>query len=166
MDEAFRNVAVLVWALCAVNSESYAGENLVVAEENHTAAPTIVYGSAATPSGGRDETVVEQPEGAPNPLGNPITDENSENDANVSDESAAPASESKGVVKPSTAERPGTVPQPETPLNSQQLGKDFQNTLMEANGMVYDVQAYPVEDFDAIGDPSNPQTIYSPNVNP
>ena len=96
----------------------------------------------------------------------PATDENSENDANVSDESAAPASESKGVVKPSTAERPGPVPQPETPLNSQQLGKDFQNTLMEANGMVYDVQAYPVEDFDAIGDPSNPQTIYSPNVNP
>ena len=166
MDEAFRNVAVLVWALCAINNDSYAGENLVIAEENHASASTIVYGSAATPSGGRDETVVEQPEGTPNPLGNPIPDENSANNADVSDEPAVPVSEAKSVVKTSPAEQPGAFPQPEAPLNSQQLGKDFQNTLMEANGMVYDVQAYPVEDFDAIGNPSNPQTIYSPNVNP
>ena len=37
---------------------------------------------------------------------------------------------------------------------------------MEADGMVYDVQAYPTEDLKAIGNSSNPETIYSPNVNP
>ena len=49
---------------------------------------------------------------------------------------------------------------------AQQLGDKFQNTLMEANGMIYDVQAYPEADIPVIGDSANPKTIYSPNVNP
>ncbi len=34
--------------------------------------PTIFYGEAATEQGGENIAVVEQPENAPNPLGNPI----------------------------------------------------------------------------------------------
>ena len=48
---------------------------------------------------------------------------------------------------------------------SNDLGRDFQNTLLEANGMVYDVQAYPLKDMGVIGNSANPKTIYSPNVN-
>ena len=45
------------------------------------------------------------------------------------------------------------------------LGNDFENTLLEANDRVYDVQSYPEADFKAMGNSANPQTIYSPNVN-
>ena len=55
---------------------------------------------------------------------------------------------------------------PNTAQGQKELGKDFQNTLLEADGMVYDVQAYPEEDLKAIGNPSDPATLYSPNVNP
>ena len=52
-----------------------------------------------------------------------------------------------------------------TTLSNHNLNQ-FQNTLMEANGMVYDVQAFPEADVPVISDTSNPETIYSPNVNP
>lgn len=162
MNEGFRNLAVLLWALCAVNSNSYAQDgNTVITEEaasQEQAAPTIIYGAAKKSATESDEVVVEQPEGSPNPLGNPIPDiiENRAPDAG-----SAPV---KAVVRSKATE---TEPQSQAvvPVNPN-LGKDFQNTLLEANGMVYDVQAYPEQDLKVIGDPANPQTIYSPNVNP
>ena len=41
MNEGFRNLALLVWALCAVNSNSYAQDSAtVITEESSTSAPT------------------------------------------------------------------------------------------------------------------------------
>ena len=42
----------------------------------NNAAPTVVFGAAATPDGGQNTFVVEQPKDAPNPLGNPIAVDN------------------------------------------------------------------------------------------
>lgn len=157
MNEGFRNLALLVWALCAVNSNSYASDNkIVIAEEMTQESPTIVYGAAKKADGEVDEVVVEQPQNGPNPLGNPIV---------IPEKYEAQAKVATPEGKRFSASSPQSTGNEEAP-NPQALGKDFQNTLLEANGMVYDVQAYPEKDLKAIGNPSEPATIYSPNVNP
>ena len=125
--------------------------------------PTVVFGSAATPDGGQDMFVVEQPENAPNPLGNPIVEEPAEGNKVSRPENCPPCDNGQPAFKT----EPAVVqPQNNNPaVNAEALGKDFQNTLMEANGRVYDVQSFPEQDMKVIGNPSDPQTIYSPNVN-
>ncbi len=123
--------------------------------------PTIVYGTAATPDGKENVFVVEQPKGAPNPLGDPIpTTQPTEVFEPVS-ESLSPTAAQENppveAISPSATENP--------PAEADTLGREFRNTLMEANGMVYDVQAYPEQDFKLMSNPGEPQTIYSPNVN-
>ncbi len=167
MHEGIRNVALLVWALCAVNSNSYASDDLVIAEEAASAASTVVYGAAKEAGGGNNSVVVEQPAGAPNPLGNPISvpeqNENTPAAAECSNTVAAPAENVGNMPLDTTS---ASQINPNTAQGQKELGKDFQNTLLEADGMVYDVQAYPEEDLKAIGNPSDPATLYSPNVNP
>lgn len=133
-------------------------------------APTVVFGAAATPDGDQNVFVVEQPKNAPNPLGDPLPDPEPTQPPFVP--SRFKKVNAAAVVAPRMQDDAVAPVDPIPPLNngslpaeSQALGKDFQNTLMEANGMVYDVQAYPEQDLDVIGNPSNPQTIYSPNVN-
>ena len=173
MSEALKNFTLLLWAMCAIHTNAYAGEKQGVAEENNlqnaAEAPTIVYGSAQTASGGEDTFVVEQPDNAPNPLGDPLPEpqtppidntlqQNQSSQQNASENSAATASSALG-------NGPQGVPVVGDD-SAQELGNQFQNTLMEANGMVYDVQAFPEADMPVINNPSNPETIYSPNVNP
>jgi hypothetical protein len=112
---------------------------------------TIVYGAAATKNGNQNVFVIEQPKNAPNPLGNPIPtpDKPVEVFGNVYNHNQ------------------NQTTQNQSGRNTQQqnLGNDFENTLLEANDRVYDVQSYPEADFKAMGNSANPQTIYSPNVN-
>ena len=120
--------------------------------------PTIVEAIANTPDGGKNVAIIEQPN-SENPLGNPIIGPyvapKAYNAADAMsgnyDDVAAAAGESNAF---------GGLPQ-----QAQTLGKDFKNTLMEANGEIYDVQSYPVQDMGVIGNNANPQTIYSPDVN-
>lgn len=111
---------------------------------------TIVYGAAANKEGKQNVFIVEQPKNAPNPLGDPIPTP----DGPV---------EIFGDVYNKNANQINS-----NNFNSsrqQNLGDDFQNTLLEANDRVYDIQSYPKADFKVMGNPANPQTIYSPNVN-
>ena len=116
--------------------------------------PTVVYGSAETKNGGQNVFVVEQPKNAVNPLGNPIV----EPDNPVQVFGDAYTQNSKQPDQTMNYNDKDTVTQ-------NNLGNDFENTLMEANGRVYDIQSYPKADFKAMENPSDPQTIYSPNVN-
>ena len=150
MNEAIRNLALLLWAACSINQEAYAQTSSGISEEQSS--PTVVFSSAATPDGKQDFFVVEQPAEAPNPLGNPIPTTASTTQQNSSSSTPAAPAEAKK----------STSPQP----NTSDLGSDFQNTLMEANGMVYDIQAYPKADIPVIENSAEPETIYSPNVNP
>ena len=186
MSEALKNLTLLLWAMCAIYTDAYAAEKQGVAEENNlqnaAEAPTIVYGSAQNASGGEDSFVVEQPDGAQNPLGDPLPEPqmppedytlqpNQPSQQTTSENSAATTSSSLGngpqgvPVVGQNANGPQGVPVVGD-NSAQELGNQFQNTLMEANGMVYDVQAFPEADVPVISDPSNPETIYSPNVNP
>ena len=148
MSEMIRNMALLVLVACSISSPKTAAAQGVQEE----GAPTLVYGKSETAPGVSEEVLLEQPDNNENPLGNPIVG------------IAAP------TAQPQQAE-PAMQPNQENvhsqePQDNQALGKQFQNTLMEANGEVYDVQAYPEADLKAIGNSSDPQTIYSPNVNP
>ena len=113
---------------------------------------TIVYGSAATKDGKQNVFIIEQPKNAPNPLGDPIPNPNKPVEVFGDLYNSSTASTQPNAVTTNTSQ-------------SQNLGNDFENTLLEANDRVYDIQSYPKADFKAMGDSANPQTIYSPNVN-
>lgn len=165
MSEMMKNFAMLLWIACAVNSGSRPAQAQGIQEENAQmqteTAPTVVYGKSRRPDGTTDEVIVEQPDNNVNPLGNPLPEVIAEPGQPVQLPAGIKASAST-AGKLQKAEKA----QPDGNASSENLGKQFQNTLMEADGMVYDVQAYPVKDLKAIGNPSNPETIYSPNVNP
>lgn len=136
MNEGFRNLALLVWALCAVNSNSYAQDSAtVITEESSTSAPTIVYGAARKADGETDEVLIEQPAGAPNPLGNPLPDAAEQQQPQAVTE---PVSGGNADNAPAAAEPMQDVPnvQGQPVVSAPKLGQEFQNTLMEADGMV------------------------------
>jgi hypothetical protein len=134
-----------------------------LAQEN-SSMPTVVFGAAATPEGGQNVFVVEQPKDAPNPLGNPIVGPEAAPKVFDTIMAEAPKTASQATVSPTASSSP--LPFSNNPaVQSQVLGRDFQNTLLEANGRVYDVQSYPIQDFKLMDNSANPQTIYSPNVN-
>ncbi len=174
MGDGMRTFAVLLWVLCAMNSNSYAqSENTIIEEESNPSAPTMVYGAAKKADGTIDSVLLEQPENAENPLGNPITSDQPPEIIPPAQNHAASVSTSSPA--PSSINNLGSGPQgipvgqgvlPNSPQAAQALGKDFQNTLVEGNGMIYDIQAYPEQDINVMSNPANPQTIYSPNVNP
>ena len=122
-------------------------------------AETLVYGAAARPEGGKNVFIVEQPDNLQNPLGNPIVEprEPVQVFGNLSQPTEIATNNSVQANSSNNQNSPA--------LESKTLGKDFQNTLLEANGRVYDVQSFPEQDIGVISNPAEPQTIYSPNVN-
>ncbi len=148
-------IGLITVVLTILSSNVHAAENV---NDN---SPTLVYSSAATADGKENVFIVEQPKDAPNPLGNPLPDTPSPQV--VQPALATPHSVSISQ-KQSTDTQNYNVPT-NLPAEDKALGQKFQNTIMEADGMVYDVQAYPTQDLKLMSNPSNPQTIYSPNVN-
>lgn len=136
-----------------------------VARAEVNESPTIIEAAAATADGGENVMIVEQPENAPNPLGNPLPDVVSENEANS-------VNNTENMVQTSENNSTNQIQNTNNKLNPNnpqeeaiKLGNDFQNTLVEANGRIYDVQSFPKEDVKVMSNPAQPQTIYSPNVN-
>lgn len=117
--------------------------------------PTIAEAVANTPNGGKNVAIIEQPN-SENPLGNPI----------VGPYIAPRAYNAADALHDNINTVAGQTNTKESlQQRAQTLGNQFKNTLMEANGEIYDVQSYPVQDVGVIGNNANPQTIYSPNVN-
>jgi len=158
MNEAVRNLAMLVWAVCAMSTDSTAYANAVfIGEEASSGSETTVYGAAKTPSGKTEEVVVEQPSANDNPLGNPI----------VSPENTTPPVVELPTVQPSQSAletRPRieeTLPQNPSVSSEppQAAAKQIQDTLYESGGRIYDVQSYPASDIKAIEEPNVDTTI-------
>ena len=133
-----RNFILLLWAVCAIDAKAQM--------------PTIVEGEALSSNGAKKTVVVVQPENAPNPLGDPI----------IVPAATIPAEK----AEPNNSTEDNKASEKSNLQNSDMTDADFQNTLLEANGRVYDVQSYPEKDLPEISNTANPQTIYSPNVNP
>ena len=109
MSEAIRNLALLVWAVCAINNNNTAHANMVViGEEAPADGEVMVYGAAKNASGKTDEVLVEQPSANENPLGNPIVAPD--------DVAASVSAESVSPVAPVAEPAPDTSPRIEETL--------------------------------------------------
>lgn len=162
MSEMVKNFAMLLWIACAINNGSSSAHAQGIQEESKMQSdtmPTIVFGKSERSDGEIDEVVVEQSNNNINPLGDPLPEV-------VTDSKQTESLPTKNNSELSTTSKPDKMSLSKDVDVTDNLGKQFQNTLMEANGRVYDVQSFPVEDMNAIGNSSNPETIYSPNVNP
>ena len=114
---------------------------------------TVIYGEANTSDKQATEILVEQPDNADNPLGTPIIDEkNSSNSAfqkqnpkvlpQLSDISSP---QNDNVVEQSTKQNPS-----DSQMSTQQMNNEIQNKLYEEGNRIYDLQSYPIDDFDYI----------------
>ena len=133
---------LIIFFLCVCGFEVFA-ENV----------PTFVYGSAKTQDGGQDVFVVQQQDNLVNPLGNPIVEPYKpvEDFGDAYDQNVDNSQANSNTLENTNSQK--------------NLGSEFENTLLEANDRVYDIQSYPKADFKAMENPANPITIYSPNVN-
>lgn len=167
MNEALRNLAVLVYAVCAINNNSYAhANNLVVSEEAMPAQPTMIIGKAHKPGGGYNEVTVEQPAGAPNPLGNPIVNENSDDQEPVSP--IVPVSPSQTGNEPTAGNNSEVLAKESAPLGEWKPGEvalpegnRIQNEILQSDDEIIDVQEYPIEDVKKALTPNKQPTIIS-----
>ena len=127
--------------------------------------PTTIYSAAARPDGGENVFVVSQPNNLENPLGNPIVGpETPPKIYNLPQQKSEQVPEDTADSSQAQSQPVGTINN--TPVQEGiALGKDFQNTLVEGSGRIYDIQSYPIQDVDVMSNPAEPQTIYSPNVN-
>ncbi len=145
MSEAIRNLALLVWAVCAINNTAHANM-VVIGEEAPADGEVMVYGAAKNASGKTDEVLVEQPSANENPLGNPIVAP--DDVATV----AVPAPDTSPRIEETLPQNPAVSS--ETP---QEVNGQIQDTLYESGGHIYDVQSYPASDI---------KKIEEPNINP
>ena len=160
MNEALRNVAVLVYALCAINSNANAqAKGVTIGEEaSQASAPVIVYGASAKAPGEKDEIVLEQASGNDNPLGNPIV---ADCDSLGSEQNyivipgGHQISAKQAMLKQASPQNP--------PLNAanspQKVNNEIQNTLYESGGRIYDLQSYPDKDIKTIEQPNISKAI-------
>jgi len=158
MNEAMRNLAVLLWAVCAMNNTSHASSNLVIREETIPSVPTVIIGEAVSSSGKKHEVIVEQPDNAPNPLGNPIVDEENNNEnSSISVTPQIDTPKAVNVINQSSQSeelQPDEValPQPSTKI---------ENELYQSGKDIVDVQAYPINDIREVTTPNIEPTVVS-----
>lgn len=113
---------------------------------------TIVYGEAENTNGTFNEVLLEQPKDSPNPLGNPIPDY-------VSPQPLRRGQKSEITPKiPETFTPQNAVEEisPQNPkiseMSPQEMNNEIQNKLYEAGNRVYDVQSYPLDDINKLGE--------------
>jgi len=125
-----------------------------------SAQDTLVFGSAQTPDGQQDAILIEQPQNAPNPLGNPII--------NNTEEPSAPkvsvpkindwekhSSHQNNTINENLPVNPH-ISQQNTP---QAEAKKIQDTIYEDDGRIYDIQSVPVQDINRVEEPNIQPTI-------
>lgn len=114
---------------------------------------TVIYGEANTSDKQATEILVEQPDNANNPLGTPIIDKkNSSNSAFQKQNpkvlpqlSNISSPQNDNVVEQSTKQNPS-----DSQMSTQQMNNEIQNKLYEEGNRIYDLQSYPIDDFDYI----------------
>lgn len=160
MNEALRNVALIVWAMCAMNSNSYAqGKDVSIGEEAVQEQPIVIYGASKKSPTESDEVLVEQNPNEPNPFGAPIVDDS---DAAVTPSIPQPVpsvanptnvtagANLKGVVNQLSEQNPAISSE----NSPEKMNSEIQDTLYEAGDRIYDLQSYPASDVNTITAPN------------
>lgn len=164
MNEALRNLAVLMWAVCAINNSAQAQTGkLMIAEEALPAAPTVIIGEARKPSGGFNESIVEQPADGANPLGVPIVNDNAEQALPATSATPNPSDAATSGIQSSKAIRQsapsGALQNSELPLP--QPNNNIENELYQSGNDIMDVQEYPINDIKTITETNVQPTVVS-----
>ena len=156
-----KKVVALVVLLTALKAEAQVQGTYTFVREAPVNAPVYVFGSANEGNGQRNSFLLEQ-NGEDNPLGNPISEDNSfirNNSPEMPELPPKPAVKKDplplSVVQESLPQNPQISPQ-ESP---QIVNKQIQNTLYESGGRIYDIQSYPATDIDEIEQPNLNKTI-------
>ena len=156
-----KKVVALIVFITALEAEAQIQGSYTFEREAPVDAPVYVYGSANEGNGQRNSFLLEQ-NGEENPLGNPIPDDSSLAQSNLSEmpelSKRSDVKEdflSRSVVQENLPQNPQISPQ-ESP---QIVNKQIQNTLYESGGRIYDIQSYPVTDINVIEQPNLNKTI-------
>lgn len=106
---------------------------------------TMIFGEAQNANGTMNEVVVEQPQNAKNPLGNPIPE-------NVRAPAFSPADTVQSRTLPQTngIEQNSIQNPSDSQMTPQQMNNEIQNRLYQEGNRVYDVQSYPADDLKTI----------------
>ena len=144
--------------LCFLLKPEESFSDIDIMQEASDNQPVVVIGSANEGNHQRKTVVLEQ-NGEENPLGNPIVPLSLES-GNVSEmpqveKPISPQVNSNPVISETLPQNPKISAQ-ETP---QIVNKQIQNTLYEAGGRIYDIQSYPVQDVNYIGEKNINPTI-------
>ncbi|MBP5399751.1 MAG: hypothetical protein J6Y53_04980 [Alphaproteobacteria bacterium] len=114
-----------------------------------TASPqdeTTIFGEAAQPNGTFNEFMLEQPQNANNPLGNPIYYTPS-----GTPEIFAPQAPTPPAPQTTPATNGVSEISPQNPsfsqMSPQTVGNEIQNKLYQSGNRIYDVQSYPAKDI-------------------
>lgn len=129
----------------------------------HAQTPTVVFGASELPNHEPDSFLVVQPEGAPNPLGNPIVtvpqnnispDKEQNQDLNQSNNVSDVQNLNQNQIEQISEQNP--QPFSSTP---EQLQNKIENTLYQGGNRIYDIQSFPVKDIKEITKPNIQPTI-------
>jgi len=158
MNEAIRNLIMLMWTASVMNSNAYAQSvsTYSIEEEAPAISNVVVFGSANLGNNKRNEVLLEQ-DSEENPLGNPIEVNNDVVDSNnTSEVSDKPIGvETKNAITEDLPQNPMISPQ-ESP---QDINNQIQDALYESGGRIYDIQSYPEKDINTIEKPNINSTI-------
>lgn len=148
--------AVFIWS-CGVAA--------FVRAEEAGAGQAEVFGEAETADGQMTEFLVKQGENEPNPLGNPLPENEEENQA--ASEDAVPAGQAEAAVKAGPAAKVISQENMQNPTVSEEpnpadMKDKIQDTLYESGGRIYDIQSYPAGDVEQIESPAQPTVTNYP----
>ena len=143
----FRYIIAILLIAFSVNAEEILSS--FAAPDNET----VIYGEANTSDKQATEILIEQPDNVDNPLGTPIIDEkNSSNSAFQKQNpkvlpqlSNTSSPQNDNAVEQSTKQNPS-----DSQMSTQQMNNEIQNKLYEEGNRIYDLQSYPIDDFDYI----------------
>ena len=132
---------------------------ILISTNSFSQTPTIVFGSSELPNHQPDSVLLIQPEGSPNPLGDPIItmpQNNVEENQNVNQSPNAEHTENIGVNMVNQVSEQNPLPFSLTP---EQLKNKIENTLYQGGDRIYDIQSFPLKDINKITEPNIQPTI-------
>lgn len=152
--------AVFSAVLCCASADVRAEEDTFTFEREaeNPNEDTVVFGAANTPSGGKNEALIEQNPEDGNPLGDPITAP--DNDAglptavpSVQENAEAVKVPAKPQLEPIVqSSKQGVLKPWQEPLP--QPSDKIENELYQSGNDIIDVQAYPIKDVSTVTEPN------------
>ena len=107
---------------------------------------TVVFGEAQNADGTTNEVLLEQPQNAGNPLGNPITDDTT---STAGTNAVQPLTTKNMPLTLGVAQNSLQNPT-DSQMTPEQMNNEIQNKIYQEGNRIYDVQSYPADDLKTV----------------